>query len=246
MFWNGQLERSAEGDLSSRLDSNRASSGKNEQGKGVNSWTNEKAKNEWHTCTQVSWLHGTTVPNKGFEKAGWKWIKMWGNPSKAQAPQPVLYNFVHKGAQILCTRRKTEMTFTPENKLPCTEHKRTDRQKKFNIRKMKELEDRKENLAAKNITEKEKPKVSVSLPYVGGLSEKIRRSWNHCQSDWFLTQTLIWKVVKGLKTKEEGKRKQVWCMKQNVTCKKSYIGETAQEGRSTMAMHAVNIQSSLL
>ena len=46
---------------------------------------------------------------------------------------------------------------------------------KFNIQKLKELEEKKERLAAKNMTEKEKRKVSASLPYVGGLSEKIRK-----------------------------------------------------------------------
>ena len=49
-----------------------------EKGKGVNSRTNKKANEEWHTCTQVLRLHGTTGLSKGFEKAGLKWIKSMG------------------------------------------------------------------------------------------------------------------------------------------------------------------------
>ena len=65
----------------------------NEKGKGVNSRTNKKANDEWHTCTQVQRLHGTTGLNKGFEKAGLKWIKSMGDPCEARVSQLVyIYN----------------------------------------------------------------------------------------------------------------------------------------------------------
>ena len=72
MMLCGQLQGSAKGDISYRLESNRALSGRNEKGNGGNSLTNIKAKNESHTCTQVPRLHGTTRLNKGFEKASWR------------------------------------------------------------------------------------------------------------------------------------------------------------------------------
>ena len=53
MMLCGQLQGSAKGDMSSRLESNRALSGRNEKGNGGNSLTKIKAKNESHTCTQV-------------------------------------------------------------------------------------------------------------------------------------------------------------------------------------------------
>ena len=60
-----------------------------EKGKEVNSRTNKKANDEWHTCTLVPRLHGTTGLNKGFEKAGLKWIKSMGDPCKARVSQLV-------------------------------------------------------------------------------------------------------------------------------------------------------------
>ena len=65
-----------------------------EKGKGVNSRTNKKANDEWHTCTQVPWLHGTTELNKGFEKASWKWIKSMGDPCKARVSE-LVYTYIH-------------------------------------------------------------------------------------------------------------------------------------------------------
>ena len=50
---------------------------KSEKGKGVNSRTNKKVNDDWHTCTQVPLLHGTTGLNKGFEKVGLKCICGW-------------------------------------------------------------------------------------------------------------------------------------------------------------------------
>ena len=60
----------------------------------VNSRTNKKANDEWHTCTQAPRMHGATGLNKGLEKASLKWIKSMGDPCKARVSQLVLCNFI--------------------------------------------------------------------------------------------------------------------------------------------------------
>ena len=80
----------------------------NEKGKGVNSRTNKKANDEWHTCTQVPRLHGTTGLNKGFEKASLKWIKSMSDLCKARVSQLVytyIYSWPSGLAVTICDNR---------------------------------------------------------------------------------------------------------------------------------------------
>ena len=75
---------------------------------------------------------------------------------------------------------------------------------------------------SRSVTNEEKLNTSVCLPYVEGLSEHIRRILRKAGiGAAFKPMSWKWKIMDGVKDKEEKDRKQAWCMKSNAVIVRS-------------------------